>query len=287
MTDIGDGYTIETEIRVDGDLVDPATVLLSITAPSGTTTNPAPTQTETGKYRHIVTADEAGRWRYKWTTTGPAGVTHGSFIVQVDPPARLDPLANVDDLADAMGRALTETEIAQASGLLRSASARVRAFCHNRAISRVDDDQVVLRPTGDRIRLPNRPVHSITSVTPIGDDGQPVTDEFTGWEWDGGDQLKITGLCPTARAYQIVYSHGHDIVPDIIVTIVAGAAARVLDTPAGTSEGATQLTVGQFSQQFQQGTGAPGRAVRLTRADKQDLIDAGFKSMSSTIQVRA
>ena len=66
--------------------VDPATVSLTVRSPSGTTatyTYPS-TQVEkidVGRFRGRVPATEAGIWRYRWTTTGPAGVEEGSYTV--------------------------------------------------------------------------------------------------------------------------------------------------------------------------------------------------------------
>jgi hypothetical protein len=44
----------------------------------------------------------------------------------------------------------------------------------------------------------------------------------------------------------------------------------------------TGETIGQYSWQGQQGAGSPGSSARLTRAHKQDLLDAGFARNSGT-----
>ena len=69
---------------------DPATVTLKLRAPCGIETSyvfltdAALQQTDAGDYTCDVTPDEAGRWFYRWETTGTGttAVKEGTFTVQ-------------------------------------------------------------------------------------------------------------------------------------------------------------------------------------------------------------
>lgn len=76
--------------REDGSDVDPATVRLKTMSPSGAETTYAygtddeVVQVDTGDYYADLTPDEAGRWRYRWYTTGvnTTAVLENDFVVQ-------------------------------------------------------------------------------------------------------------------------------------------------------------------------------------------------------------
>lgn len=281
--DVGDDYTIRTIIKVDDVETDPASVAIEITPPLGSVTNPTPTNPAVGQYDHIQLLDEPGRWRWTWTTTLPAGVDHGFIDVTAAPPDRLDPLATVGDIESTLGRDLTEAEAKQARGLLLSASRKIRTACNGQVFSRVLADTVILRPVQHELILPQRPVTGVTSVAPIDTDGTPgVT--ITGWAWDGSDKIRLTSGPWWVPSYQVVYDHGYVVMPDTLVDVCVDAAMRVLTSPT-VAEGATMVTVGQVSQQFQQAAGAVGSSPRLTRADERALVLGGFKRTAATIQV--
>lgn len=300
MTDIGDDVTVQTNITVNGEPQNASSVTLTVIDPTGATVDPAPavTNPETGEYRATFAATTAGRWRWYWTAVNPDGVDHGYTDVALDPPERLQPLAVPADLEELLGRALTIPEAAKAKALLRSASIRIRSFCRQ-TFDLVTDDAVTLRPLDDKLRLPQRPVIDVTLVEAVGSNGIPDL-TIPGWTFDGVDTITIAGVSsstfvalpawwddldrgtPTCR---VTYSHGYAYYPDLIRDIAAGAALRTLVSPTPV-EGQTQVTVGQYTEQFQQAAGAPGLAVRLSAQDKRDLIDGGFRRTAGTIQAR-
>lgn len=68
--DVGDAAPLEYEARDrDGTLVT-ATVALTVTNPSGTTTTPVVSTPSTGVYRSSVTLNAAGTWFYTWSASG-------------------------------------------------------------------------------------------------------------------------------------------------------------------------------------------------------------------------
>ena len=241
---VGDAVEITVTITdTDGTATNPTSISLQVTDPSGNSSTPTVTNTATGAYEAAVTADEAGRWRYAWTTTGPASVEPGYFDVGTSPPT-VDPLATIADLEARIG-ALTTAQATRAPGLLLDASALVRAYARGQTINRVTDDSVVLRPHGNEIRLPQEPVVSVTSVKAIDrDGGADVT--LTDWAFDGINRIDLTGAGPTStdtvvdwwdqidfhtNTYRVVYTHGYETVPDVVVTVVCNMVNRVLTVP--------------------------------------------------------
>lgn len=70
VRDVGDRLTLRYEARdADGVLV-AATLVLTVTDPSGTDTTPAVTTSSTGIYDAAFTLSAAGLWRWKWTASG-------------------------------------------------------------------------------------------------------------------------------------------------------------------------------------------------------------------------
>lgn len=293
--DIGDDVTITTSFSVNGALVDPASVALSVTAPDGDVSTPSVAHPSVGQFEAVVLATAAGRWRYTWTTTGPAGIEHGLFDVEANPPppGRLDPLATPDDLADRLGRDLTEAEARKAPSLLADASALVRAYTRQNFDLTVDDS-VVLRPVGTSLRLPQRPVLGVTSVSGVGAESTPDV-PLSGWVWDGIDKVNVDGLGGVvlnlpewwgegfgANTYRVVYDHGYPTSPDDVVAVVCGMTNRVLLAPSPV-EGMTSEQIGQY--RYQMG-GSAGAQVRLAQADKDALDAAGYRRKAGTIQLR-
>lgn len=205
-------------------------------------------------------------------------------------------LASIDDLTARIGT-LTDVQAARAPALLADASAMVRRFI-SRKVTTVVDDSVVLYPEGHRLRLPQRPVNAVTSVARI--DG--ATDVvLVGWGWDGAELIDLElvatdgGDLPphyprhNTNTYRVVYSHGHaadseDI--DDLVAKVCHMVGRVLTAPT-LADGMVSENIGQYGYTLQQSGGSQGAGVRLTAADKQDLIDAGWRRQSATITVRS
>lgn len=91
---------VESTIRIpvnfqdaSGDDVDPSTVTFKLYSPSGQTTtyvfgaDAQISQTSTGDYFVDVTPTEAGRWHFRWSSTGTNqnSAVEGQFVVQASP----------------------------------------------------------------------------------------------------------------------------------------------------------------------------------------------------------
>lgn len=205
-------------------------------------------------------------------------------------------LATVEDLEARLGRTLTVDEAARAPALLADASARVREFT-GQTLSAVAGDVIILRPVGSLLRLPQRPVTAVTSVEAVAPDGTSTT-AMSGWSWDGRDKVDLTYATWSAdfstpawrdRAapdtYKVVYDHGYNPVPHIVMSTVCGMVLRTLLSPSMTP-GMVAERIGSYNYQLQQGAGATGATVVMTEEDEKALRRYGPRRYGS-IQVEA
>ncbi|MCP4959663.1 MAG: hypothetical protein GY925_10390 [Actinomycetia bacterium] len=299
MADIGDDYTISTTITVDDVNINPAAITLTVTDPADVPTTPSVNNPAVGEYNGKVSLDQAGRWLWKWETVTPTGVDWGYVDVDVDPPARRQPLATVADLEGRVG-ALTAAQLARAPALLSDASDLIRAET-KLDFTLVEDEVATLRSNGNKITLPKRPVSAVSSVTAV---GVPPTSNFLmpvgTWAWDQIDKIEIHSSIgwvinlPEVWAandwagsgtYIIVYSHGEAIVPGEIVGLVCGMVNRTLTAPAISELVSESIGSGDYSWQAQQGTGAMGVGVRLTAGDRNMLKRWGYLQVAGTSEM--
>lgn len=295
MTNIGQDVTIPIRVTVAGTLTDPASVDVEVTPPSGAVQTPTATRLSTGLYEAVVTASLADRWFYTVTTTDPDSVEHGHFDVSADPPPpdRLMPLATVADLEDRA--TLTDAQRTHAPALLRDASAKIRGYC-KQTFDLTEDDEVVLRPVGTILRLPQRPVLAVTQVEQIGAAGTADRVMSAGeWAWDGVDKIELwpdpyrqqalpAGTGYYTDTYRPRYDHGYAVTPDNLVALTCDMVLRVLLATTQVA-GLRSETIGSYSYSLA-GDGALGTKVTLTEDDKKELRDAGYRRTATTVQLR-
>ncbi|WP_199553192.1 hypothetical protein [Streptomyces sp. N35] len=195
------------------------------------------------------------------------------------------PLATPSDLAARIGRDLDQAEAARAPVLLADASALVRDYTRQ-DFSHTRGDAVRLRASAGVLRLSQRPVTAVTSVTEFsaGAGPQPAA---RGWVWDGKDKILLPASCahqPSGLGvYDVVYDHGYPRVPAQVVAVVCAIAARTLLSPSLTA-GMVAERIGNYNYQLQQGGGAPGATVVMSAADEKALARYGPRS-ATTITV--
>lgn len=134
--------------------------------------------------------------------------------------------------ADATAFGITVTDAA----LLR-ASTRVRAFVGQR----ISDGTSTVTARGTLLRLPQRPVRSITSV--VDEDDNPV--EYT---LSGGGILEVQDRCEVTVTYEHGFEDGS--LPDELVEVVCTIAARLESVDPALASGVTQEQSGSASQTF-------------------------------------
>lgn len=188
-------------------------------------------------------------------------------------------LATIDDLAAVMARDLSDSDLERCTTLLDIASQRVRTHTGQTFTKVTTTD--VLRVRNKRVKLPQRPVVSVGSVTDLND----IT---VGFDRDGLTVLDLartpvnafeieprrTGL----RTVKVTYTHGYDPIPADVIGVVCDLAAAALDTPPEQS-GVQSETLGPFS--MSSGSKYPG--VLLTQAMKDSL--APYTAPVGTAQV--
>jgi hypothetical protein len=162
-------------------------------------------------------------------------------------------LATIADVEARIGRELTAGEEAQANAWLTDAS----AMFVQRAVQKfeVSESTVRLFPRDGVVRLVQRPVIDITSVTDI--DGVEI--DYT---YDGFQSIYELG---TYSPVIVTYEHGSADIPDDVVAVVAGMVVRTLLIPADAAAGIQQQSVGPFSQSY--ASWAVGRQVLMSPSD--------------------
>jgi hypothetical protein len=162
-------------------------------------------------------------------------------------------LATIADVEARLGRSLTGGEQSQATAWLNDAS----AMFVQRAIQKfeVSESTVRLFPRDGVVRLVQRPVIEITSVTDI--DGVEI--DYT---YDGHQSIYELG---SYSPVIVTYDHGSDTIPDDVVAVVAGMVVRTLLIPDDAAAGIQQQSVGPFSQSY--ANWAVGRQVLMSPSD--------------------
>lgn len=172
-------------------------------------------------------------------------------------------LATDADLEARLGRPLTDDESAQADALLEDVSAAIEV--HTGRKFHRGTYQMRARVKRGRVRLPNRPVHDVASVTDrFGDSVR--------WEWDGIDTVFVDCCAAPGRAplqvVDITYDGGPDTVPPAIVGIVCAIALRSLGVDP-TEAAITQESVDGYA--FTIGSAGGGRAFGILPAEAKIL----------------
>jgi hypothetical protein len=162
----------------------------------------------------------------------------------------LDPLATADDVQARLGRALTDTELFRIDALIGDASEAVRDKSGQQFTP--GTSTTTFRPAKGRIRLPQRPVTAVASVTDIyGNDLAAVRVGDTEYV-----QLNLSPLnaweiepyrCGLTEVV-VTYDHGDTEVPEKIVGVVCSIVCRALGMdPANPGGTATQESIDGYA----------------------------------------
>ena len=177
-------------------------------------------------------------------------------------------LATISDVEARLGRPLTVEETGKAEAWLEDASALFVQMSVQKF--ETGESTILVIPKGGIARLIQRPVIAVTNVEDI--NGVPV--DYT---WDGFQSLYDLGSTMPLR---ITYEHGSDIIPDVVVAVVAGMVARTILIPSGAAQGISQQSVGPFSQTY--ATWAVGGQLKLSPADEQVAKSFAPKNMGTS-----
>lgn len=160
----------------------------------------------------------------------------------------MDPLASQSDVEALLGRDLTTTEELRVDSLLRSASANVRRISTQMFTAETSTDVVLPISRHGKVRLSQRPVTAIASVTDIYDNVLTYTQAG---EWLTVCSFPINSwelhlphgwnVCEV----KVTYDHGGDV-PDVVIGVVASIVARALGTDL-TQTGVFQESIDGYS----------------------------------------
>lgn len=194
-------------------------------------------------------------------------------------------LATLPELQARLTTLITADQEERAYALLADVSAAVRAYT-GQEIEESTDSNKRLRVRNGVVRLPQRPVTAVASITD--EDGNTV-----GYTWDGLDRLRVDSrpIDGFERNYSltfpyrvdtvlVTYTHGFSTIPADIVAVVCQIAARAIGSPA-TESGITQEALGAYS--YSRG-GAAGAGPFGLLADERAVLDR-YRTPIGNIQV--
>jgi len=164
--------TLTNTFTVDGTPTDPATITLTITDPTGTSTAYTHgagqiTKTGTGVYTKDIPCTAAGTWTYEWAGTASASdVVAGTWEVLETDLGRL--YCTVDMLKSSFKDTRTTDDLEYHSACF-AASRALEQYCQ-RTFYRTAEQTRTLNPTGSIcLKLP--PFYDLVSVTSLQVDG--------------------------------------------------------------------------------------------------------------------
>ena len=210
---------------------------------------------------------------------------------------QLPTLATPDDVVDRLGRNLNQVEAARIDALLRDGSTIIRRYCRQDFVYETDMAEILAADAGE-IKLPNRPVWNISSVT--WQSGNPsIMDLGINWYvFDGIDKITIPSPYESgvinlpamwqdvgwySDSYEVVYSYGYNDPPNEAVTVLCTAIISELSTPTMSATLASE-SVGAYSYSMRRTSGAGLNAALLDAGMATALAD--FRRKQGTIAIR-
>lgn len=143
IRDVGDRVNLQHLVYNAAGALTNATVVLTVTAPDGTTSTPSVTNASTGTYTAGFTLTAAGAWLWVWTVSGTViDVDQGSVLAASPGPITY---ASLPELKAYIGVTTTTTDV-QIQDSLETASRWIDRFCNrsfgltNTATARVFSD---------------------------------------------------------------------------------------------------------------------------------------------------
>lgn len=194
----------------------------------------------------------------------------------------MDPLASQSDVEARLGRVLTGVEELRIEALLRDASANVRRVSTQMFTLGTTTGLVLGRRNG-KVRLPQRPVVSVASVTDLNDNALTYT-RAGDWLTVSLNLLNSWEIEPWTNPpteIKVTYTHG-GTVPDLIVGVVASVVARSLGVDPSET-GTVQHQIDGFSETLG-AAGAQGPVAML--ASEREICES-FKRPGAPISMLA
>jgi hypothetical protein len=180
---------------------------------------------------------------------------------------------------------------------LQDASVQVRRYCKQDFLHHVNGTVNVKIHDG-KLKLPGKPIASVTSVTALGEPENGLPDiPVLWWTFDKIDEIDIApDNCAIINladvwyeygylytTFGVVYTFGPAEVPDDVIMVVANATLGVLTAPT-MAAGLIGETIGPYSYRMERSGG--GLKVALDNADLATLNDYRPKQATSQVTLR-
>lgn len=185
----------------------------------------------------------------------------------------LAPLASAEDVKKALGRDLTPEEAIKVVPILEKASELFRLRSGQQFSA--GESTVRLKVNGGLVRLTQRPVTGVESVTDDQGSAVPYT-EF---------KSVLTTSLRSDQFVRVTYKHGGEV-PALVRTTIADIARKVLEIPAAARGGLSQFsnTDGPFSDSGTYAAWAVGGQTMLAPDD--NAIADSFKVRYGSVIVQ-
>lgn len=207
----------------------------------------------------------------------------------------MDPLATLDDLESRYLGTIDSADQPRVLSLLADASAVVRRYTRQQFTKAQTTERI--RPVGYRLILPQRPVISVDSIGVVDayQQGQVLPIPLGAALWDGGQELwfgqtnsvinlpeEVLALWEYATPLvEVVYTHGYEQSPDIVVAVVCSMVLRAVDLPS--ASGMQSQSVGPF--RYQLSATAQDGIMSLTASERESL-DVFRANKIRTVELR-
>lgn len=207
--------------------------------------------------------------------------------------ASLPSLADIAEVEARLGYAITDATIrVKLQKQLDDASVVVRNYCRRGFTA--GTSTIRLRPRGNKITLPERPVRAVTAVRSVVTFGATAqVTPLSYWSWVAGPEVRlgdpnlvING--PTLdwsnddTWVEVTYDHGFATVPDDVVAVVANMALRTFTIPGG---GIVDMqTVGPYTART--ASFAAGGPLSLSGGDR-DVLNRYRGKVAGTVELRS
>lgn len=198
--------------------------------------------------------------------------------------------ATAEDVATRLGRTLDATEAATVTDLLKLATGLIQNEARQ-TLTQVEDDTLTRSGTPeDRVRLPQRPVTEVSSVTlddaelTEGEDYYVDGDELVRLPASGQSSFALisgSGWGTPDQTLEVVYTHGYDT--DSFPETIRGLTIEMAKRAFMNTSGAMMERLGQAQVQYAVQGSAPG--LMLT-ADEANLVRDSFRRTAGTVKLR-
>lgn len=210
--------------------------------------------------------------------------------------ASLTPLFDVTEVTGRLGRDLTSVEAMRVPYLIGDATTQIVRYCR-KDFQYHANDVLEIKGDGSTIKLPYRPVVSVSDVIAISGRDDIPDIPVSWWVFDGIDEVSIaessaSGVINLPEAwydygafpgtFQVTYSHGYVTVPDDVIMVGANAVIAVLMSPT-MAAGVIGETVGPYSYRMERSGG--GIQVAISEDEMAFLQD--YRDKTSSVKLEA